>query len=92
MQVQGKAMQDSTPIIEAFESTALAPSIHPPGITLCFLSTLLEEFVRLHPRHTTPRTQARTHTRICLRADIHVHARVNNYASAHGHAYTRTRC
>jgi len=37
-------MQDSTPIIEAFESTALAPSIHPPGITLCFLSTLLEEF------------------------------------------------
>eukprot|EP00729_Bicosta_minor_P017962 gene17962-35621_t len=42
--VQGKAMQDSTPIIEAFESTALAPSIHPPGITLCFLSTLLEEF------------------------------------------------
>lgn len=40
----GKAMQDSTPIIEAFEAQFPEPFIHPPGPLLRFLSELLEEF------------------------------------------------
>mmetsp|Transcript_96137 Transcript_96137/g.276173 ORF Transcript_96137/g.276173 Transcript_96137/m.276173 type:complete len:322 (-) Transcript_96137:11-976(-) len=40
----GKAMQDSTPIIEAFEAQIPEPFIHPPGPLLKFLSELLEEF------------------------------------------------
>ena len=38
------AMQDSTPIIEALETSFPDPAIHPPGTMLSFLSTLIEEF------------------------------------------------
>lgn len=40
----GKALQDSTPIIEALEAANPAPSIHPQDACLRFLSELLEEF------------------------------------------------
>ena len=39
-----RAMQDSTPIIEALEDAHPEPGIHPPGVALRFLSALLEEF------------------------------------------------
>lgn len=41
---EDRAMQDSTPIIEAMEEAHPDPSIHPPGAALRFLSALLEEF------------------------------------------------
>lgn len=41
---EGQGQQDSTPIIEALEQSFPEPSIHPPGVLLGFLSTLLEEF------------------------------------------------
>ena len=41
---EDRAMQDSTPIIEAMEEAHPEPSIHPPGAALRFLSALLEEF------------------------------------------------
>ena len=41
---EDRAMQDSTPIIEAMEEAHPEPSIHPPGTALRFLSALLEEF------------------------------------------------
>jgi len=40
----GKAMQDSTPIIEALELLVPGPSIHPSGVAAKFISQLLEEF------------------------------------------------
>ena len=39
-----RAMQDSTPIIEALEEAHPDPSIHPPGVAARFVSALLEEF------------------------------------------------
>ena len=39
-----QGLQDSTPIIEALETTYPEPSIHPADATLAFLSTLIEEF------------------------------------------------
>ena len=41
---EDRAMQDSTPIIEAMEEAHPEPGIHPPGTALRFLSALLEEF------------------------------------------------
>jgi len=40
----GRALQDSTPIIEAMEALFPEPSIHPSDSALAFLSALLEEF------------------------------------------------
>lgn len=40
----GKALQDSTPILEAMEALFPEPSIHPQDPTLRFLSALIEEF------------------------------------------------
>ncbi len=40
----GSAMQDSTPIIDAFEAKYPDPTIHPDGDLLGFLSALIEEF------------------------------------------------
>jgi glutathione S-transferase len=41
---EDQGMQDSTPIIEALESTFSEPSIHPGDPVAAFVSTLLEEF------------------------------------------------
>ena len=41
---EDRAMQDSTPIIEAVEAAHPQPTIHPPDAALRFLSALLEEF------------------------------------------------
>jgi len=41
---KGEAMQDSTPIIEAFEARCPEPSLYPSDPTLRFLSELLEEY------------------------------------------------
>ena len=41
---EDEGLQDSTPILEAMESTFPEPSTHPPSPTLKFLSELLEEF------------------------------------------------
>ncbi|HEY8513966.1 MAG TPA: glutathione S-transferase family protein [Candidatus Binatia bacterium] len=40
----GRAWQDSTPIIEHFETLHPEPSIHPDDPTLAFLSALIEEY------------------------------------------------
>ncbi len=40
----GKSFQDSTPIIEMFESENTEPSITPPGDVMGFISALLEEY------------------------------------------------
>lgn len=40
----GKAFQDSTPIIEYFETRYPEPSIHPDDPALAFLSALIEEY------------------------------------------------
>jgi glutathione S-transferase len=40
----GTGLQDSTPIIEHFETLHPAPSIHPPDPALAFISALLEEY------------------------------------------------
>ncbi|MFI5394348.1 MAG: glutathione S-transferase family protein [Candidatus Binatia bacterium] len=40
----GKGIQDSTPIIEHFETLYPEPSIHPHDPTLAFLSALIEEY------------------------------------------------
>jgi glutathione S-transferase len=41
---EGRAVQDSTPIVESFEAANPEPSIHPPDPALAFLSALLEEY------------------------------------------------
>jgi len=40
----GDVLQDSTPILEAFEARLPEPSIHPPEPVAAFVSALLEEF------------------------------------------------
>jgi glutathione S-transferase len=40
----GKAMQDSTPIIEAMETRVPEPALQPADSTLAFLSALIEEY------------------------------------------------
>ncbi|MGH7856730.1 MAG: glutathione S-transferase family protein [Candidatus Binatia bacterium] len=41
---EGKGLQDSTPILEHFESVCPEPSIHPDDGVLAFLSALIEEY------------------------------------------------
>ena len=40
----GQGLQDSTPILEAFEARFPEPSVHPEGPVLAFVSALVEEF------------------------------------------------
>jgi glutathione S-transferase len=40
----GRGLQDSTPIIEHFETLHPEPSIHPPDPALAFISALIEEY------------------------------------------------
>jgi glutathione S-transferase len=40
----GRALQDSTPILEHFEGLHPEPSIHPPDAASAFLSALIEEY------------------------------------------------
>ena len=44
VKLDGSAIQDSTPIIEAMEQAYPSPSIHPDDPVCAFASTLLEEF------------------------------------------------